>query len=61
MDTRFTLGLAAALLVLGIVVFVYALKQSAAGYLILLACLIAAIARGMVAMMHRGNPPAARP
>ena len=61
MDTRATLGLAGALLIFGILMFVFAAKASPAGYLILLCCLIAAIAIGMVAVMRRNNPPQARP
>lgn len=61
MDTRVTAGLAGALIIFGILVFAFAAKGSPAGYLILLCCLIAAIAIGMVAVMRRNNPPHARP
>lgn len=61
MDTRVTAGLAGALIIFGILVFAFAAKGSPAGYLILLCCLIAAVAVGMVAVMRRNNPPHARP
>lgn len=43
--------------IFGILVFAFAAKSSSAGYLILLCCLIAAIAIGMVGVMRRNNPP----
>ena len=61
MDTRYLMGFAAVLLVVGLGVFILAAKASPAGYLILLCCLIAAVGLAMVALMRRNNPPHARP